>query len=95
MADIGQFFEENDKMFNNNGDLSGNDFNMPDSEKIHEHINGLLGKLGRLVSEIAEETATEMEMDISNNANVNDVFSKLFKKSNKVNENGKINWVKK
>ena len=30
MADIGQFFEENDKMFNNSGDLSGNDFNMPD-----------------------------------------------------------------
>ena len=85
MADIGQFFEENDKMFNNSGDLSGNDFNMPDSEKIHEHINGLLkGKLGRLASEIAEETATEMEMDISNNANVNDVFSKLFKNPTKL-----------
>lgn len=85
MSDIGQFFEENDKMFNNSGDLSGNDFNMPDSEKIHEHINGLLkGKLGRLASEIAEETATEMEMDISNNANVNDVFSKLFKNPTKL-----------
>ena len=80
MADIGDFFKDTDKMFNENGDLSGNDFNMPDSEKIHEHINGLLkGKLGSLASEIAEETASEMDFDISNNADVNDVFSKLFK----------------
>ncbi len=80
MADIGDFFKDNDNMFNENGDLSGNDFNMPDSEKIHEHINGLLkGKLGSLASEIAEETASEMDFDISNNADVNDVFSKLFK----------------
>ena len=39
MADIGDFFKDTDKMFNENSDLSGNDFNMPDSEKIHEHIN--------------------------------------------------------
>jgi hypothetical protein len=85
MADIGQFFEENDKMFNNTGDLSGNEFNIPDSEKIHEHINGLLkGKLGSLASEIAEETASELDFDISNNADVNDVFSKLFKNPTKL-----------
>ena len=86
MEDIGKFFEENDSMFNKGpADLSNGDFNMPDSEKIHEHINGLLkGKLGRLASEIAEETASEMQMDLSSNDNVNDVFSKLFKNPTKL-----------
>ena len=77
MGDIGKFFEDNDTMFQTPGDLSNNDFTMPDSEKIHEHINGLLkGKLGSLASEIAEETASEMDLDISSNENVSDVFSK-------------------
>ena len=86
MEDIGKFFEENDGMFNKTtDDLSNNDFNMPDSEKIHEHINGLLkGKLGRLASEIAEETAGEMHLDLSSNDNVSDVFSKLFKNPTKL-----------
>ena len=84
MEDIGKFFEENDTMFKETkkGDASGNDYNkhMPDSDKLHEHINGLLkGKLGLLASEIAEETATEMQVDLCGNDDVNDVFSKLFK----------------
>lgn len=90
MEDIGKFFEENDTMFKetkqgHQSDGSGNDFNIPDSEKIHEHINGLLkGKLGRLASEIAEETATEMQVDLSGSSDVNDVFSKLFKNPTKL-----------
>jgi len=85
MDDIGKFFQENGSMFNQN-DASGNeDFNMPDSEKIHDHINGLLkGKLGRLASEIAEETAGEMNLDLSGSENVNDVFSTLFKNPTKL-----------
>jgi hypothetical protein len=89
MEDIGKFFEENDTMFKESkqGDGSGNSFNMPmpDSDKLHEHINGLLnGKLGRLASEIAEETASEMQVDLSGNSDVNDVFSKLFKNPTKL-----------
>lgn len=89
MEDIGKFFEENDTMFKETkqGDGSGNSFNMPmpDSDKLHEHINGLLnGKLGRLASEIAEETASEMQVDLSGNNDVNDVFSKLFKNPTKL-----------
>jgi hypothetical protein len=85
MDDIGKFFEENNSMFKENGDVSNNDFNIPDGEKIHEHINGLLkGKLGRLASEIAEETATEMQVDLCGNDDVNDVFSKLFKNPTKL-----------
>lgn len=85
MDDIGKFFQDNGSMFNQN-DVSGNeDFNMPDSEKIHDHINGLLkGKLGRLASEIAEETAGEMNLDLSGSENVNDVFSTLFKNPTKL-----------
>lgn len=89
MEDIGKFFEENDTMFKESKqqDASGNNFNMPmpDSEKLHEHINGLLkGKLGRLASEIAEETATELQVDLSGSSDVNDVFSKLFKNPTKL-----------
>lgn len=89
MKDIGKFFEENDTMFKESKqqDGSSNDFNMPmpDSEKLHEHINGLLkGKLGRLASEIAEETASEMQVDLSGSSDVNDVFSKLFKNPTKL-----------
>lgn len=85
MDDIGKFFQENGSMFNQK-DASGNEeFNMPDSEKIHDHISGLLkGKLGRLASEIAEETADEMNLDLSGSENVNDVFSTLFKNPTKL-----------
>jgi hypothetical protein len=88
MEDIGKFFEENDTMFKETkGDISDNANNipMPDSDKLHEHINGLLkGKLGRLASEIAEETASEMQVDLCGNDDVNDVFSKLFKNPSKL-----------
>jgi hypothetical protein len=85
MDDIGKFFDENNSMFKGENDASSNDFNIPDSGKIHDHINGLLkGKLGRLASEIAEETATEMQVDLCGNDDVNDVFSKLFKNPTKL-----------
>ena len=85
MDDIGKFFDENNSMFKGEKDASSNEFNIPDSDKIHDHINGLLkGKLGRLASEIAEETANEMQVDLCGNDNVNDVFSKLFKNPTKL-----------
>ena len=52
---------------------------MPDPEELHEHINGILGgKLGRLASEITEDTIKELG-DISGVESVNDVFQMLFK----------------
>ena len=81
-------------------DISGDDFQMPegfadmsgvnmedvpDPEKMQEHINGLLdGKLGRLAHEIAEETANDLDVDMDDAADVTDVFQKLFKNPGKL-----------
>ena len=72
-------------------DMSGNTFektegdeginmeDMPNPEDLHEHISGLLdGKLGRLASEITEETMKDFQ-DISGVNSVTDIFQILFK----------------
>ena len=52
---------------------------LPDPEKIHEHVMGMMdGKLGNLAKEIAEETAEEMCLNMEEGSTVNDVFEKLF-----------------
>ena len=54
-------------------------------------FSGLLGgQLGTLAKEIAEETATEMNLDLENASTVGDVFQKLFKNPGKL-----MNIVKK
>ena len=58
--------------------------NLPNPEKLHEHIKGLMeGKLGRLASEITEETLHEFT-DMSGATSVNDVFQKLFQNPGKL-----------
>ena len=54
-------------------DFSGaeGNFDMPDADELHQHINKLLdGNLGRLAKEIAKETAEELEEDMGD---INDV----------------------
>tara|TARA_B100001121_G_scaffold109446_1_gene96430 strand:- start:1283 stop:2422 length:1140 start_codon:yes stop_codon:yes gene_type:complete len=97
MKEMNQMFKDaSDNMFK---DLSGDTFdmsginmeNMPNPEEMQDHINGLLGgKLGRLAHEIAEETASELNVDMEDANNVSDVFQKLFKNPGKL-----INMVKK
>jgi len=59
--------------------------NLPNAESIHEHITGMLdGKLGKLAKEIAEETASELNMDMENVTDMKDVFSKLMKNPTKL-----------
>lgn len=65
----------------NNQDVSGvNMDNLPNPEELHKHISGLLdGKLGRLATEITEETMKDFE-DIADGAkSIGDVFKVLFK----------------
>ena len=58
---------------------------MPNPEDIHSHISGLLdGKLGKLATEITEETVQELDIDISNMTSGTDVFEKLFKDPSKL-----------
>jgi len=75
-------------------DTSGNSFqdisfnnteDLPDPEKLHEHLNKMLdGKLGNLAREIAEETAADINMDMNDESSVNDVFKTLFKNPTKL-----------
>lgn len=88
MQDLEHIFD----FHTNNSDISGNDttdpssnFQMPNPEDIHSHISGLLdGKLGKLATEITEETVQELDIDISNMTSGTDVFEKLFKDPSKL-----------
>jgi len=57
----------------------------PNAETIHEHLSGLLdGKIGALAKEIAEETVSELNIDVSNESSVSGVFQKLLKNPGKL-----------
>ena len=59
--------------------------NMPDAAKIHDHITGMLdGKLGQLAREIAEEAATNLNVDFEDATDMKDVFQKLMKNPTKL-----------
>ena len=70
----------------NSSDASGNeDINIPNADEMHDQISGMLdGKLGRLAREIAEETAGELDLDLSEESGINDVYEKLFKNPSKL-----------
>ena len=58
---------------------------VPDPNKLQEHITGMLdGKLGQLAREIAEETAADLNMDFDNTTDMKDVFQKLVKNPTKL-----------
>ncbi len=92
IKDMGEIFDLSGMDFDGSGqyfDSSG--INMPNPEDLNNHINSLMeGKLGKLASEIAEETAKEMSINLDEEANVNDVMGKLFKNPGKL-----LNMVKK
>ena len=59
--------------------------NLPNAERMHEHITGMLdGKLGKLAKEIAEETANELDIDMENVTDMKGVFNKLLKNPTKL-----------
>jgi hypothetical protein len=63
--------------------------NFPSAENLHDHINGMLtGKLGELAMEIAQETASDLNLgadgDLNADSNVKDVFQKLMKNPTKL-----------
>ena len=63
--------------------LNAND--LPNAEQINEHITGMLdGKIGQLAREIAEETASNLNMDFDGATDMKDVFSKLMKNPTKL-----------
>ena len=85
ISQMNSLFGENaEEVVNGMMDPSNNSNNLPNPEKLHEHINSLMeGKLGRLASEITEETLHEFT-DMSGATSVNDVFQKLFQNPGKL-----------
>lgn len=58
---------------------------LPNAEQINEHITGMLdGKIGQLAREIAEETASNLNMDFGDATDVKDVFNTLIKNPTKL-----------
>jgi len=58
---------------------------MPNVEDLHKHIHKMMeGKLGKLATELAEETAAELDLDIDETKDAKDVFQKLFKNPGKL-----------
>ena len=58
---------------------------MPNVDELHNHINNLMGgKLGKLALELAEETASELDLNMDQTSNPKDVFEKLFKNPGKL-----------
>jgi hypothetical protein len=84
IKDMHDLFDSKDVSGNENENENEN-MNLPDADEMHEHITGMLdGKLGRLAREIAEETAEELDLDLSESNDVNDVYEKLFKNPTKL-----------
>ena len=68
-----------------NLDAGLNPNDLPDAEKINEHITGMLdGKIGQLAREIAEDTAANLNMDFENSTDMKDIFTKLMKNPTKL-----------
>ncbi len=70
---------------NKTTDMSMNMDDLPNPDDIHNHINTLLeGNLGKLATEITEETLKDLDLDISDEADAGDVFQTLFKNPGKL-----------
>jgi hypothetical protein len=68
-----------------NGEHKINEEDMPNSDDIHSHLQGMLnGKIGQLANEIAEETANELGIDMENPESTTDIFSKIIKNPTKL-----------
>uniref|UniRef100_A0A6C0EDW6 Uncharacterized protein n=1 Tax=viral metagenome TaxID=1070528 RepID=A0A6C0EDW6_9ZZZZ len=103
MSKMYEFFENNKSASTGEGEDGNNEDkdnagengeginmnNFPSAENLHEHINGMLGgKLGELAMEIAQETASDLNLgadgDLNSESNVKDVFQKLMKNPTKL-----------
>lgn len=82
---LDETFEGIKNMFEETKDASGEKFEVPNPEEMHEHISGLLkGKLGNLATEIAEEITGDLNIDAKNTESINDLFSNMIKDPSKL-----------
>jgi len=58
---------------------------LPNPADIQDHVNNMMnGKLGKLAKEIAEETASDLNIDMENASSINDVFKHLMSNPTKL-----------
>lgn len=77
MKDLFELFNENNETDNESDEKTMPEFLNP--ENVQEHLSSLLdGKLGKLASEIAEETANELDINMNDIGNSEDVMKKLM-----------------
>ena len=70
---------------NSNFSPNSDGFNIPDAQNIHNHIEKMMGgKLGKIAMELAEETATDLNLDLENTESAKDIFQTLFKNPTKL-----------
>jgi len=88
LSQMQELFDMSGNEMDPDSSTSGPSFNMenmPNPDQIHEHISGMLGgKLGQLAKEIAEETATDLNLDMDNVSDMKDIFNKLIKNPTKL-----------
>lgn len=66
-------------------DISGNPFNMPDMENIHNHLKSLFdGKIGRFAKELAEELTDEFSSLGGENTNSGDLLKQMMKNPKRI-----------
>jgi len=84
MEQMGNLFDTCGNNMNEN-DISMNMDDLPNPEDLHNHINTLLeGNLGKLATEITEETLKDLDLDISDETDAGDIFQTLFKNPGKL-----------
>jgi hypothetical protein len=77
--------DTNDSTNDNTNDSTNDKEGMPNVEDLHKHIHKMMeGKLGKLAMELAEETASELDLNIDETKDAKDVFQKLFKNPGKL-----------
>ena len=59
--------------------------NIPNADDLNDHITGMLGgKLGQLAQEIADETSSNLGIDLENVTDMKDIFNNLIKNPTKL-----------
>jgi hypothetical protein len=72
------FYEKGSEGFDNDDEI--NMKNMHDATQIQDHIAGMFdGKLGQLAREIAEDTASNLNIEFDDATDMKDIFQKLLK----------------
>ncbi len=64
---------------------SAEDPSIPNANDLNDHITGMLGgKLGKLAQEIADETSSNLGIDMENVTDMKDIFNSLLKNPTKL-----------